>query len=90
MARTWTEVDARVCAARRAPHAIFIHVWAGIALNGKTELVILERNVTGETYGQLLQEHFVPFANATFGRVENCILQDDNAPPHRTAAVRHL
>lgn len=71
-------------------HAISVHVWAGMTWNGKTELVFLERNVTGETYGQLLQQHFVPFVNATFGGVQNCILQDDNAPPHRAAAVQQL
>ena len=61
--RVWREPGQELmpeCVQLQEHHAISIHVWAGIALNGKTELVILERNVTGETYGQLLQEHLCP------------------------------
>ena len=35
------------------------------------------------TYGELLEEHFVPFASTVFGGMQNCILRDDNAQPHR-------
>ena len=72
---------------RQAPS---LHVWAGISLRGKTELVFLERNVTGDTYGRILQTHLLPFMNRTFGGTANCILQDDNAPAHRAAAVQQL
>lgn len=67
-----------------------LHVWAGISLTGKTELVFLQHNVTANTYGDLLQRHLVPYMNRVFGGTANCILQDDNAPPHRAAAVRQL
>lgn len=89
--RVWRETGQAFlpeCVQARESHAVSVHVWAGITLNGKTELVILEQNVNGQTYGQLLEQHFVPFANATFGGLQNCILQDDNAPPHRAAAVQ--
>jgi len=78
------------CVQAHEAHVASIHVWAGITLHGKTDLVILEQNVTAQTYGQLLEQHFVPFANSAFGGLQHCILQDDNAPPHRAAAVRHL
>lgn len=78
------------CVQAHESHSISIHVWGGIALNGRTELVILDNNVTAQTYGQLLQEHFLPFANRHFGGLQHCTLQDDNAPPHRAAAVRNL
>ena len=67
---------------------ISIHVWAGIALNGRTELVVLERNVTAETYAEVLRQHFVPFSTSKLDGLQNCILQDDNAPPHRAASVQ--
>ena len=59
------------CIQSRESHAISIHVWGGITLNGRTQLVILENNVTAQTYSQLLQEHFVPFANAKFGGLQH-------------------
>ena len=64
-----------------------VHVWAGITLAGKTKRVVLNSNVTGERYAELLQTHLLPFATRTFGDVANWILQDDNAPSHRAAVV---
>ena len=78
------------CVQMHESQGISVHVWAGIALNGRTELVVLDRNVSGETYAEILQQHFVPFANTKFGGLQHCILQDDNAPPHRAASVREL
>lgn len=65
-----------------------LHVWAGIALSGKTELVFLRNSVTASTYKDILEEHVHPFMVAKFGGTNNCILQDDNATPHRAACVR--
>jgi transposase len=67
-----------------------VHVWAGITLHGKTELVFLERNVNANSYGELLETHAIPFMQQVFGGLNNCILQDDNAPAHRAAAVQLL
>ena len=67
-----------------------LHVWAGISINSRTELVFLDRNVTAQHYGELLQQHLMPFINSKFGGTQNCILQDDNATPHRAAAVTQL
>lgn len=67
-----------------------VHVWAGIALHAKTELVFLDANVNANSYAELLQARLLPFVNAAFGGVGNCLLQDDNAPPHRAAAVTQL
>lgn len=67
-----------------------VHVWAGITLHSRTELVFLDANVDANVYAQLLQTNLLPFVNAAFGGVANCILQDDNAPPHRAAAVTQL
>lgn len=67
-----------------------LHVWAGISLNSKTDLVFLQRNVNSNTYGDLLQRHLLPYMDRVFEGAANCILQDDNAPPHRAACVRQL
>jgi transposase len=67
-----------------------LHVWAGISLNGKTDLVFLRRNVTGDSYAELLQQHVIPYMQQQFRGINNCILQDDNAPPHRAAVVQQL
>ena len=67
-----------------------LHVWAGITLTGKTELVVLNRNVTGERYAELLESHLLPFMTQIYGDTANWILQDDNAAPHRAAVVARL
>jgi transposase len=67
-----------------------VHVWAGVTMQSKTELVFLDGNVTGDSYAELLQTRLLPFIHAAFGDVDNCILQDDNAPPHRAGAVSQL
>lgn len=67
-----------------------VHVWAGISLQAKTELVVLQGPVTGDSYAELLQTQLLPFIQEAFGGVGNCILQDDNAPPHRAAVVQQL
>ncbi len=67
-----------------------LHVWAGITLTDKTELVVLNNNVTGARYAELLETHLLPFASRTFGSVANWMLQDDNAAPHRAAVVTRL
>ena len=67
-----------------------LHVLAGITLTGKTELVVLNRNVTGERYAELLEDHLLPFATRIYGDTANLILQDDNAAPHRAAVVTRL
>ena len=43
--------------------------------------------MNGQTYADLLQRHLMPFIETTFGNAQNCILQDDNAPAHRSAVV---
>ena len=48
---------------------------------GKSELLVLEGNVTGACYRDILEHHLLPWARATFG--ENFAIQDDNATPHR-------
>ena len=61
-------------------------VWAGIHYGGKTPLVVLDGNVNAAVYRDILENHFLPHARRVYGN--NFRLQDDNARPHRAAAVR--
>ena len=58
-----------------------VHVWGAMHSGGKSELVVLEGNMTGARYRDILEDHLLPYAQATFG--ENFAVQDDNAPPHK-------
>lgn len=69
---------------------VSLHVWAGITLTSRTELIFLERNVNAERYGALLHDHLMPFIHRTFNGPEHCLLQDDNATPHRAAFVEQM
>lgn len=62
-------------------------MWVGIILSGETELVVLNRNVSGERYAELQKAH-LPFSSRTFGGIANWILQDDNAPSHTLSELQ--
>ena len=64
-----------------------VHVWGAFHYNGRSELVVVNR-VNGAVYQQVLQNHLLPFAQATLGGVNNWLLMDDNATPHRAGPVR--
>lgn len=62
-----------------------VHVWGAICADGKSQLVILDQNVTGAVYTQILDQNLVPWARGLFGN--NFRYQDDNAPSHRARVV---
>lgn len=62
-----------------------IHVWGAIHHGGKSALTILEGNVTGVSYRQLLTDVALPYVRGVFG--ENFVWQQDNAPAHRSRVV---
>ena len=64
-----------------------LHVWGGISYEGKTELVFLKTSVTANVYHNVLHSHLLPFIQEKYGGPSECILQDDNAAPHRAAVV---
>ena len=63
-----------------------MNVWGAFCATGKSELVILDENVTGAVYRQILDQNLVPWARGIFG--SNFRYQDDNAPAHRTRVVQ--
>ena len=64
-----------------------VHIWAGIWHDGRSEIQVLQGNVTGNSYINVLQ-HFLN--NNINDKPENWILQDDNAPPHRAQVVNRF
>ena len=63
-----------------------IHVWGAIFYQGKSELRVLDQNVTGRVYLDILQNNLVPGVRKHYGN--NWILVDDNARPHRANVVQ--
>ena len=58
-----------------------IMVWGGISHNGKTDLVIINGNLTGLRYrDEILTNHVLPYAGAVG---DGFVFVDDNARPHR-------
>ncbi len=65
-----------------------VMIWAGIHYEGKTPLVVPDGNVNAVVYRDILEYHCLPHARRVYGH--NFRLQDDNARPHRAAAVREF
>ena len=63
-----------------------IHVWGAIWTGGRSELVVLQQNVTGPVYRDILHNHLATIE----GLPPNWILQDDNARPHRSQVVQQF
>ena len=62
-----------------------VHVWGAFHRGAKSPLVVLDRNVNGVVYRDILRDTLVPFARQHFG--DNFRYQDDNATPHRSRVV---
>jgi len=61
-----------------------VHVWGGFWYGGRSELQILNQNVTGQSYCIILQ-HFLDSGNRPAGR---WYFQHDNASSHRSLIVQ--
>lgn len=63
-----------------------IMVWAAISVDGKSDLIRFNGNVTAIRYqNEALQPALIPFAN---GHNRPMVFQQDNAPAHRAFATR--
>jgi hypothetical protein len=62
-----------------------VMVWAGISIDGKTDLHVIPGNLSGERYrDEILHPIVIPYSGAVgYG----FILMDDNARPHRARVV---
>lgn len=68
-------------------HPPWLHVWAGICLNGRTKLGFLSKNVDSYEYCHLLRTHYLPEVQR-LGVDGRLILLQDGAPCHRSAHTR--
>ena len=63
-------------------------VWGGISTAGKTELVVIDGNLSAQRYrDEILQPTAVPYLR---NMGNDAVLQDDNARPHRARLVRNF
>jgi hypothetical protein len=62
-----------------------VMVWAGISIDGKTDLHVIAGNLSGVRYrDEILHPIVKPYAGAVG---DGFILMDDNARPHRARVV---
>ena len=62
-------------------------VWAGVTMNQRTRLCIVDGNLNTQRSVDILQPVFVPF----HGRMnQGAVLQDDNTRPHRRCVVNEF
>lgn len=65
-----------------------VMVWAGITAEHRTDLVVLQGNMTARRYmDEILGPHVIPFMEA---HPEIRLLQQDNARPHAAAATQEF
>lgn len=69
-------------------HTKKITVWCGIWREGIVGPFFFENSVNGESYLQMLREEFLPELEQLHMQKENCIFQQDGAPPHYASTVR--
>ena len=62
-------------------------VWAAIWTGGRSQLFVVQGNLTGLAYRQILDEFVEEYRDRL---PEPWILQDDNAPPHRAQVVQEF
>lgn len=84
--RVWREVgqrfDSRFIKETRQGNGGSVHVWGAIWAGGRSRLQVLNANVTGAVYCDVLQT-FLDTSNPPV----NFRFQDDNAPAHRARCV---
>ena len=62
-----------------------VHVWGAFLKGAKSSLVLLDSNVHGVVYQDILRDTLLPFARQHFG--DNFGFQDDNTKPHHFRVV---
>ena len=65
----------------RPKHPIKVHVWAGISMEGATDICIFTGIMNAEFYVSILQQCLLPFLQRKFADKEHRFMQD-NDPKH--------
>ena len=71
----------------RPKHPIKVHVWAGISMEGATEICIFTGTMNAEFYVSILQRCLLPFLQSKFSDKEHRFMQD-NDPKHVSRRAR--
>jgi transposase len=62
-------------------------VWAGILMNGATNICLINGSVDSKVYQEIILSHFKPFVDK-YLRTWRIFLQQDNAPCHTSLSTR--
>lgn len=87
--RYWAQQNPRWVGETNEVYPENVMVWAGILNDTIIGPFFFERNVTGETYSEMLTDHILPELHRKgFDSMDVCYQHD--APPHITAAPPHI
>ena len=64
-----------------------IHVWAGISMNGRTDLVMFDGIMDAVLYVRILREGLIPSAQRLYPG-GNYLFMQDNDPKHTSRVLR--
>ena len=70
-------------------HPVKIHVWAGISMNGQTDLVMFDGIMDAELYVRILTEALIPSSRRLYP-TGNYMFMQDNDPKHTSRLAREF
>ena len=73
----------------RPKHPVKIHVWAGISMNGRTDLVMFDEIMDAILYVRILREALIPSAQRLYP-AGNYLFMQDNDPKHTSRCAREF
>ena len=89
--RYWTDENPRWMREDHTQYPQKLNVWAGFCSRGIVGPFVINGNLNGETYLQLLRNEVVPaIANLFEHNLADVWFQQDGAPPHNTNLVRNF
>lgn len=88
--RYWNDKNPRWMRDEHTQYPEKLNVWCGFSARGLVGSFIINGNLNGGVYLNLLRDEIVPAARNSFkGNLANVWFQQDGAPPHNTIAVRN-
>lgn len=86
--RMWATQNPRLCVETRTQYPKKVNLWAGILGHRIIGPFVIEGNLTGDKYLELLEDQITPALNEAAGVAEEIWFQMDGCPAHNTRNVR--